>query len=279
MQRKFFSGLMVIFLLSVMLPVSLHAAVAGRFSLVTGKVDLLKQGKLPAIAAKVRDGVEPGDVIRTKSNSKAQLQMIDDSILTLSPESRLAIADYQYKPATGERRAVLRFFRGLMQATVTRILKREEPDFVIETHTAVVGVRGSNPYVLLMPAFTSVYLPEGLLDVSSNDPRIPYVVSVPSGAFTQIPLGRQPFLPQPMTPAMLLMLERMMTTGVTPAALHTGPPPTPGEELPFRLPVAPDQMLRQQTIPPVLVPQQQLPPPPPPPPVAPSQSSGGSSGY
>jgi hypothetical protein len=261
-------------------PQPAHASVAGRFTMVTGKVDLLKQGKLPAIRAKVQDGVEPGDIIRTKSRSKAQLQMVDDSIITLAPESRLAIADYQYKTAPEERRAVLRFFRGLMQATVKRIIKREEPDFIIETHTAVVGVRGSNPYVLLRPAFTTVYLPEGLLDVRSSDPNIPLQVPVHSMEFTQIPLGKQPYLPQPMTPAMLQMLKRMMTTGVTPGALYVGPPPAPGEEFPFKLPVSPDQRIRQETIPPVLVPKPQIPPPPPPPlaPSHPSGSPGGGSG-
>ena len=262
--------------IALAVPLVAHATVAGRFTMVTGKVDLLKHGKLPAIPAKVQDAVEPGDIIRTKSKSKAQLQMIDDSIIRLAPESRLAIADYQYKAAPEERRAVLRFFRGLMQATVKRIIKTEEPDFIIETHTAIVGVRGSNPFLLLMPAFTSVYLPEGLLDVSSSDPNIPLIVPVHSNQFTQVRQGQQPFLPQLMTPAMLQMLERMMNTGVTPGALYVGPPPTPGQELPFKLPVSPDQRIRQESIPPVLVPKQQIQPPPPP--VAPSQSGGSSSG-
>jgi hypothetical protein len=270
--------LIVIMLTVIVLAVPLvaHASVAGRFTMVKGKVDLLKQGKLPAIPAKVQDGVEPGDIIRTKSKSKAQLQMIDDSILTLAPESRLAIADYQYKPATKERRAVLRFFRGLMQATVKRIIKREEPDFVIETHTAVVGVRGSNPFLLLRPLATFVYLPEGLLEVSSSNPNIPGKVPVSSWQCMEIQAGKAPFMPQPMTPAMLQMLERMMNTGVTPAALEVGPPPTTGEELPFKLPVSPDQRLKLETIPPVLVPKPQLPPPPPP--VAPSHSGSTSGG-
>lgn len=275
MQKKLRFTLIVFVMIAMAFPQVARASVAGRFTMVTGKVDLLKQGKLPAIPAKVQDGVEPGDIIRTKSKSKAQLQMIDDSIITLAPESRLAIADYQYKPAPEERRAVLRFFRGLMQATVKRIIKREEPDFIVETHTAVVGVRGTNFYVLLEPAFTSLYLPEGLVEVSSNIPDIPFMVPVHSMEFTQIPLAKQPYLPQPMTPAMLQMLKQMMNTGVTPGALYVGPPPSPGEEFPFKLPVSPDQRIRQETIPPVLVPKPQLPPPPPP--VAPSHS-GGSSG-
>jgi hypothetical protein len=267
--------LIVIMLTVIVLAVPLvaHASVAGRFSMVTGKVDLLKQGKLPAIPAKVQDEVEPGDIIRTKSKARAQLQMIDDSIIRLAPESRLAIADYQYQADTQERRAVLRFFRGLMQATVKRIIKREAPDFIIETHTAIVGVRGSNPYILPMPTFTSVYLPEGLLYVRSSDPNIPFRVPVHTMEFTQIPLRKQPYWPQPMTPAMVQMLERMMTTGVTPRALYIGPPPAPGEELPFKLPVSPDQRIRRETIPPVLPPKQLQPPP-----VVPAPSGGSPSG-
>ena len=219
-------------------------------------------------------------MIRTKTKSKAQLTMVDDSIITLAPESRLAIADYQYNPARQERRAVLRFFRGMMQTVVNRIIKTEEPDFIMETHTATIGVRGSNPYFLLMPSFTSVYLPFGLLEVSSNNLQIPYQVMLRNMQFTQIPLGKQPFLPQAMTPAMLQMLEQMMTTGITPRLLWTGPPAggtgTAADQFPLRLPVSPDQKIIQQTIPPMLVPKVQVAPPPPPPAAPSYQPSGGS---
>ena len=270
-------GHLRIFILFGVIALSAQAAVVGRFTQVNGPVDLLKGGKIPALAAKYLDGVEPGDVIRTKATAKAQLAMIDDSIITLAPESRLAIADYQYDPARQERRVVLRFFRGLMQTVVSRIIKTEQPDFIIETHTATIGVRGSNPYFLLMPGFTSVYLPIGLLEVSSNNPTIPYLVTLGNMQFTQIPLGKQPFLPQAMTPAMLQMLEQMMTTGVTPNLLYSGPPAgvagTQGVQFPFRLPVSPDQVIIQQTIPPILGPQQQIPAPTPVQP-GPSRQSG-----
>ena len=42
------------------------AAAVGRFTLVEGQVDVLHHGKVPAVAAKLNDGVEAGDVIRTK---------------------------------------------------------------------------------------------------------------------------------------------------------------------------------------------------------------------
>jgi len=284
MRLAFWSWMTMAFLGFIVFfaPQPAHAAVVGRFTQVTGPVDLLKQGKLPAVAAKVADGVEQGDIIRTKSGGKAQLTMVDDSIITLAPQSRLAIADYQYTPARQERRVVLRFFRGLMQTVVKHIIKRETPDFIIETHTAIVGVRGSNPYFLLMPAFTTVYLPHGLLEVQSNNPNIPFQVMLQDMQFTQIPLGGQPFLPQALTAAMLNTLQQMMSTGIKPNLLWTGHPAAQVgggvNKLPFQLPVTPDQKIMQQTVPPVLVPTPQAPPPAPPAPSHPNSSpSGGNS--
>jgi hypothetical protein len=227
-------------------------------------VDLLKGGKLPAVSATMQGGVEPGDVIRTKTRTKAQLTMVDDSVITLAPESRLAIADYQYNPAHQERRAVVRLFRGLVHTVVNRIIKTEEPDFLMETHTAVIGVRGTNFYTLVGPSFTATYLANGTLGVSSNLSTLPALLLLHSMQFTQIPLGKQPFLAQTLTPEMLEMLERMMDTGLAGAGFGFGTP-TPGTggqaQYPFMLPVSPDQKLLQQTIPPVLQPQQQISPP------------------
>jgi len=266
MTRKYLLVTIAILTLFGVFALSAHAAAVGRFTLVTGQVDLLKGGKLPAIAAKVQDGVEIGDVIRTKTKAKAQLTMVDDSSITLAPESRLTIADYQYNAAREERRAVVRLFQGLVHTVVKRIIKTEEPDFIMETHTATIGVRGTNWYTLLTPGFSSVYLSGGLLGVSSNLPTVPALVLLHSMQFTQIPQGRQPFQPQALTPEILRMLGQMMDTGLAGGGLGFAlPTPATGGQFqtPLTLPGSPDQKLLQQTVPPVLVPQPQTPPPPP----------------
>jgi FecR protein len=262
MRRKVFCGLITMFLLALMLPAGLHAAVVGRFSLIRGEVDLLKQGQLPAVAAKYQDGVEPGDVIRTKTKAKAQLTMVDDSVITLAPETRLAIADYQFDPVRVERRAVVRAFRGLVHTVVKRIIKTEEPDFILETHTATIGVRGTNWYTLLAPNFTSAYLAYGTLGISSNLPTVPALLLLKTMQFTQIPRGKQPFLPQALTPEILAMLEKLMDTGLSGSGLEFGLPAagTGGQmQTPLTLPVSPDQRLKLETIPPTLVPMPQTP--------------------
>ncbi len=262
MQKVFRFALLILVLMAVAAPLAVHAAAVGRFTEVRGEVDVLKRGKIPGIPVKFADTVEPGDVIRTKNKAKAQLTMVDDSVITLAPESRLAVADYVYKPASGERHAVVRLFRGLAHTVVRRVIQTEEPDFIMETHTAIIGVRGTNWYTLLMPGFTSLYVGQGLLGASSNNPAIPALALVRSMEFTMIPMGGQPYLPRRMTPEMLRSLENLMDTGLTTGALYIGPgPQVVGGELPFRLPTSPDQVIQMQTIPPTLIPQPQVPGP------------------
>ena len=264
MQRKVFCGLIAMLLFALILPPGLHAAVVGRFTLIKGQVDVLKGGKVPGIPAKVQDGVEPGDVIRTKSGAKAQLSMVDASVITLAPESRLAVADYHYDPAGGERRAVLRLFRGMVHTVVNRIIKTEEPDFLMETHTATIGVRGTDWYTLLGPNSTGVYLPNGILSVSSNLPAVKGSIRLPSRHFTHVLQGLPPSVPQPLTPEILRMLEKMMDTGLSEGGLGFGSPAAgtgAQYQTPLTLPGSPDQKLLQQTIPPVLAPQHQTAPP------------------
>jgi hypothetical protein len=264
MQKKIRFALIVLMMLSLAVPLTLHAAVVGRFTQVRGEVDVLKGGKIPGLPVKLRDGVEPGDVIRTKARARAELTMVDDSILILAPESRLAIADYTYNPARQERRAVVRLFRGLVHTVVNRVIQTEEPDFIMQTHTAVLGVRGTDWYTLLAPAFTSVYLARGTLAVSSNLPTLPALLLLQSMQFTQIPMGKQPFLAKPMSLEMIGILERLMDTGLVAGGLlgPGGPPPVGGDfQLPLGLPTSPEQRLRQEYIPPVLLPTPQMPGP------------------
>ena len=152
---------------------------------------------------------------------------------------------------------MLRLFRGLVHTVVNRIIKTEEPDFLMETHTATIGVRGTNWYTLLGPNSTGVYLPGGILGVSSNLPTVPGLVRLQSGQFTQVLQGLPPSLPQTLTPEILKMLEKLMDTGLTDGGLGFGQPAGgtgTQYKIPLTLPGSPDQNILQQTIPPVLVP-------------------------
>ena len=148
------------------------AEVVGRLTQLEGRVELLKGGNLPAILVKVGDTVEPGDVIRTKSRSKAQITFIDNSILTLSQEARIAIEEFKFEPGQGKRRAVLKIFQGLALAVVNQILKAEEPDFVIKTQTAIMGVRGTEFGIRNQPNSSTILNFAGRSQVGNIFPEV-----------------------------------------------------------------------------------------------------------
>jgi hypothetical protein len=148
------------------------AAVVGRLTQVEGRVSLLKGGNLPAVTVKTGDPVEPGDVVRTKSLSRAQITFIDKSILTISPESRIAVAEYLVDTSQRKRRAVLDIFQGLALVVVNKIFHVTEPDFVIKTHTAITGVRGTEIGFRLSPNNSTIMNFKGRTQVGNIFPEI-----------------------------------------------------------------------------------------------------------
>ncbi|MFI5331709.1 MAG: FecR domain-containing protein [Desulfobaccales bacterium] len=148
---------------------------AGRLTMVEGQVDLLRGGQLPAIPVKVDDGVQSGDVLRTKSLSKAMVTFIDNSTLTISPESRVAIEEYMFNPAQEKRNAVIQLFQGLAYVVVHKVFKPADPDFVVKTHTAIMGIRGTEFGIRLSPNSSTIMDFEGVIQVANIFPEVAQV--------------------------------------------------------------------------------------------------------
>jgi hypothetical protein len=149
-----------------------QADVAGRLTLVQGRVDILRGGQLPATPAKVGVGVETGDVIRTKSLSKAQITFIDNSIMTISPQCRVAVEEYMFDPAKQKRNAVIQLFQGLAHIVVNKVFKMAEPDFIVKTNTAIVGIRGTDFGIRIQPNSSTILNRKGRLQVGNIFPEI-----------------------------------------------------------------------------------------------------------
>lgn len=213
MLRKW---LLIIFsMLAILLALafSAQAAPIGRFLMVEGQVDLLRGGKLPAAAAKVTEPVELKDVIRTKSKSRAQVLFVDDTILTLAPETRVAVADYFFDRPQGLRRVLLQVFQGLAQTAVKQVLRLEKPDFLMQTQTAIIGVRGTEWFTLILPNSTNVYNISGLLELTASNRSIPGSLLLPARKYSVVRRDQAPGPAQDLTPEILTMLLKMMQTG------------------------------------------------------------------
>jgi hypothetical protein len=232
MKRLSLALVAVLVLLGLILPRGAAAVdVVGRVTQVEGRVDLLKGGKLPAIPAKLQDRVEPGDVLRTKSLSRAQITFIDNSVLTISPESRMAIEEYMFDAAQGKRRAVLQLFQGLAHAVIHQVFKVEEPDFVVKTQTALLGVRGTELGFRILPNSSEVLNFKGRSRVSNIFPEVKGTVELKDMQGTMVPWGRPP------TPHFDIDLDyykqfmNQLATGLTGRKDGKGAPPGPGMAL------------------------------------------------
>jgi hypothetical protein len=151
---------------------SAQADVVGRLTQVEGGVDILRGGKLPATPVKVADKVQPGDVIRTKSLSKAQITFIDDSTITIAPQSRLSIESYMFDSAQKKRSAVVELFQGLAHIVVSKLFQAAEPEFVLKTQTAIVGVRGTDFGMRINPNSADILNFAGRLQVGNIFPEV-----------------------------------------------------------------------------------------------------------
>jgi hypothetical protein len=190
-----------------------QAAPVGTFIQVEGRVDLLKGAKLPANPVKAQDAIEVGDVVRTKSQSRAQIKFVDNTVLTIAPESRVTIEEYMFDGAKGERKAVLGVLRGLVHTAVEKVYPKAEPDFIMKTHTAVLGVRGTRWYTKLLPTATDVYTEGSKLEVRSIFPEIPGVQTMTDLQYLRVGWFLPPTVALNITKEDLLPLEKQMKTG------------------------------------------------------------------
>jgi hypothetical protein len=210
---------LIVLTLLVALP-ALAGQEIGSVAEVTGGVDILRGGKLPAEAAKVGEKVAQGDIIRTKSGGKVQLHFKDDSVLTIAPDSRVALNEYVYEPEKNKREASIKIFQGLVHTVVNKIIKKETPDFTVETQTAVIGVRGTDYYTLVAPAVSDIYNNTGRTEVRNLFAEVPGKVTLTGKEYTQVARSLPPTLPLPLTQEDINWIKGQMAPKV--AAKPTG---------------------------------------------------------
>ena len=130
------------FLCLCVLLAALPAAAAdnaiGMFSGSTGTVILWRGGK--AFRPNNGNPLFAADEIETRDGAKARILFLDDSVLSMGPKSRIALAQYGYEGDT--RHFTLKVAAGRFKIAVAKwFLGKTEG--AIETPTAVAGVRGT----------------------------------------------------------------------------------------------------------------------------------------
>jgi hypothetical protein len=157
-------------LLITLFPLGLMAAEVGKFTQVEGQVGLYK-GKTPTpIPVQAKTAAETNDRIKTEALSRAQFQFLDASTLTVAPLSDIVIESYMYDPKKGEQGALSKLTQGLVRLVVP-VETLAQKQFLVKTSDAIIGIRGTELYILIGPDFTDVYVKTGTVSASSNQPN------------------------------------------------------------------------------------------------------------
>jgi ferric-dicitrate binding protein FerR (iron transport regulator) len=180
------------FLLAVLLLLGLmagaQAAEVGKVTRLAGSADITRGGA-PARLLQAGDAIEMQDIVRTKSNSSLEITLSDGSRLTLGEDTRVNLAEF----ITGaEPAGLLELTRGTLRAFVTDLFSSRRESFRVRTPTAVAGVQGTDFAVSVKALLTQLIVYQGVVVVSSVDPRIPQRETVRAGQFTLIKQGEPP---------------------------------------------------------------------------------------
>ena len=133
-------------------------AASGKFQFVSG--DVRVQTKTGEIVSVVKGSdVNEGDVIFSGSPALAQLKMDDGGTLVVRPNTRLTIATYHFNGTEdGTERATYRLDRGSVRAITGQIGKTNKQNYLIQTPTASIGVRGTDHEPAFVPKNEDGYL-------------------------------------------------------------------------------------------------------------------------
>ena len=118
-----------------------HAEPSGTVILAKGLVTATGANKTDRTLAK-GESVEEGDVINTASKSFAVIRMIDDTKLTLKPNTTIAIGNFNL--AKGEEEACINLIKGGLRTITGLIAKRNPEAFQVDTPIASIGIRGTD---------------------------------------------------------------------------------------------------------------------------------------
>jgi len=197
------------------IPLAESTEAVGKFSFVQGRVDILREGNPPAIPAEKSDPVFVKDIIRTKSDSRAEVTFRDGNILRIDQRSRIDISEYFMEE--GKSKGVVRLARGKVEAIVEKSIVRrisvspEANRFEIHTPNAVAGVRGTDIYAFYFNNISVFLTSDGMAYVYNRD--TPGAVTVlPAGYMTTVLGSNLPLLPTLATGADAKTVFDLVTT-------------------------------------------------------------------
>ena len=144
-------GFVVLLVLALLVPAGVAGAAddVGRVKVVKGSVTIQRSGG--SLPATVRMKLLEGDVIATGRDGSAGVTFNDDSLLSVGPDSVLAIDRFAFDSTTHAGRFDTSLRRGTLSAVSGKIAKQSPDAMKVRTPSTILGVRGTEFVVRAAP--------------------------------------------------------------------------------------------------------------------------------
>ncbi|MFH1790445.1 MAG: FecR family protein [Candidatus Omnitrophota bacterium] len=166
----------------------------GKITYVEGRVDGHKAGDAAYFPLIAGEEVCGGDVVRTKSYSKAEITFNDGSVLRLGASSQVRVKEYGVSEAGDREKALVQLDRGKIRVIVAKAA--DKAAFRVATPNVSGSVKGSDIFVAYQMSATNILVAEGTFSVI-NKALPENMVRIKEGNAIYIPLDAMPENPRP----------------------------------------------------------------------------------
>jgi len=121
--------------------VAASAEEIGQIKTAKGNVSVERAGQ--SLVGSVGLRLETADVVKTGVDGAAGITMADNSLLSVGPNSILALSRFEYEPATSQGRLDAQLQRGTLAVVSGRLAKQSPQAMTVRTPSASLAVRGT----------------------------------------------------------------------------------------------------------------------------------------
>ena len=141
-------GPIAIFAVYALLGTNAFAVQAGVAAGVTGKATIEGNDRPGPQIIKSGGTILTNDTLSTSANARMQALLVDETALTLGPNSSLTIDKFVYDPNKGSGEMVANMVRGSLRFVSGRSSALGKPQFKIKTPVGVMGIRGTSTIIV-----------------------------------------------------------------------------------------------------------------------------------
>jgi hypothetical protein len=121
--------------------VAADTADIGQIKVAKGRVSIERGGQ--ALPGDVGARLQPGDVLKTGADGSVGVTMSDNSLLSVGPNSVLALDKYEFDSTTSQGQFDASLQKGSLAVISGRIAKQSPDAMKVRTPSSILGVRGT----------------------------------------------------------------------------------------------------------------------------------------